>query len=224
MLDDSLPWNWDHAWAVLPEMLWTFLTVTLVITIASSAIAAVLGLIIALIRRTAPRPIAAVVTFVMNFIRMTPIVVQLLFGLFGLLALGIEIPPLIIGIAIFGIHYATYMAEVYRAGIEAVPPGQWEATTALSMSRGRTWSAVVIPQAVRATVPALGNYVISMFKETPFVSVIFVAEMVKTAQLYGGDNFRYIEPITLAGILFLAASYPTSLLIGRLEKRLAYKS
>ncbi len=224
MSDDSFPWNWDHVWGALPEMLWKFLTVTLVITIAASAIAAVLGLVIALIRRSAPRPIAAVVTFVMNFIRMTPIVVQLLFGLYGLLALGIDIPPMIIGIAIFGIHYATYMAEVYRAGIDAVPPGQWEAATALSMSRGRTWTAVVIPQAVRATVPSLGNYVISMFKETPFVSVIFVTDMVKAAQLYGGEHFRYVEAITLAGILFLAASYPTSLLIGRLEKRLAHKS
>jgi len=224
MTDDSFHWNWDHVWAALPPMLWSFLTVTLVITIASSAIAAVLGLLIALVRRSAPRPIAAVVTLVMNFIRMTPIVVQLLFGLYGLLALGIDIPPMVIGIVIFGIHYASYMAEVYRAGIDAVPPGQWEATTALSMSRRRTWTAVVIPQAVRATVPSLGNYVISMFKETPFVSVIFVADMVRTAQLYGGDHFRYIEAITLAGILFLAASYPTSLLIGRLEKRLAYKS
>lgn len=222
MIDDSFPWNWDHVWAVLPEMLWKFLTVTLVITVVSSLIAAVLGLIIALIRRTAPRAIAAVVTLVMNFVRMTPLVVQLLFGFFGLLALGIDVPPIAVGIVIFGIHYATYMAEVYRAGIDSIAPGQWEAATALSMSRRRTWSAVVIPQAVRATVPALGNYVISMFKETPFVSVIFVVDMVKAAQLYGGDHFRYVEAITLAGILFLAASYPTSLLIGRLEKRLAH--
>lgn len=221
MTDDSFLWNWEHAWAVLPSMLWTFLTVTLVLTIAGSAIAAVLGLIIALTRRTAPRPVAVLVAFVMNFIRMTPLVVQLLFGLYGLLALGIQIPPMIIGIVIFGTHYATYMAEVYRAGIDSIDPGQWEAATALSMSPGRTWTAVVIPQAVRATVPALGNYVISMFKETPFVSVIFVADMVAAAQEYGGDHFRYVEAITLAGILFLAASYPTSLLIGRLEKRLA---
>ncbi len=221
MIDTSF-WNWDHAWAVLPDMLWAFLRVTLVVTIAASAIAAVLGLAIALVRRTAPRPVAAVVTGVMNVIRMTPLVVQLLFALYGLLAIGAEVPSIAIAIVVFGIHYATYMADVYRAGIDAVPRGQWEATVALSMSRGRTWRAVVIPQALRATAPALGNYVISMFKETPFVSVIFVHDMVRTAQLYGGEHFRYIEAITLAGLLFLAASYPTSLLIARLEKRLAY--
>lgn len=211
-------WNWDHAFAVLPELLWRFLTVTLVVTVVASIIAAILGLIIALLRRTTPRPVAAVITAVMNFIRMTPIVVQLLFAFFALPA---EIPPIVIGIAVFGIHYATYMAEVYRAGIDAVPPGQWEAATALSMSSRRTWTAVVVPQAVRATLPALGNYVISMFKDTPFLSVILVVEMVRAAQLYGGEHFRYIEAITLAGLIFLAASYPTSLLIGRMEKRLA---
>ncbi|MFB7251926.1 ectoine/hydroxyectoine ABC transporter permease subunit EhuD [Microbacterium sp. NPDC056234] len=201
-------------------MIEKFVTVTMLVTVVGSAIAAVLGLIIAMVRRVAPRPVAAVVTFAMNFIRMTPIVVQLLFVYYAFTS----IPPLPLGIIVFGVHYATFMAEVYRAGIEAVPRGQWEATTALSMSRGRTWTAVVIPQAVRSTLPALGNYVISMFKDTPFLAVITVTDMVRAAQLFGGEHFRYIEAITLAGLLFLVASYPISVLIGRLEKRLAYTS
>src|SRR5690606_17019796 len=144
---------------------------------------------------------------------------QLIFAYFTFTS----ITPLTIGIIVFGIHYATYMAEVYRAGIESVPKGQWEATKALSMSPTRTWVAVIIPQAVRATVPALGNYAISMFKETPFLLMIGVVEMVQAGLIFGGNNFKYIEAITLAGIIFLLASYPTSLLIGRLEKRLAFK-
>lgn len=220
MNDDRVIWNWDHALAALPDMLWAFLTITLYVTVVGSLIAAVLGLLIALTRRTAPRPVAAVLTFVMNFIRMTPLVVQLLFAYYALTA----VPPLTLGVIIFGIHYATYMAEVYRAGIDAVPRGQWEATTALSMSRGRTWTAVIIPQALRSTLPALGNYVISMFKETPFLAVITVTDMVRAAQEYGGSHFRFMEAITMAGILFLVASYPTSLLIGRLEKRLVYST
>lgn len=220
MNDDRVIWSWDHALAALPDMLWAFLTVTVYVTLLGSIIAAVLGLLIALTRRTAPRPVAAVLTFVMNFIRMTPLVVQLLFAYYALTA----VPPLTLGVIIFGIHYATYMAEVYRAGIDAVPRGQWEATTALSMSRGRTWTAVIIPQAVRSTLPALGNYVISMFKETPFLAVLTVTDMVRAAQEYGGSHFRFMEAITMAGILFLVASYPTSLLIGRLEKRLVYST
>jgi polar amino acid transport system permease protein len=211
-------WDGELALEALPLLLRSFLTVTLLVTIAGSAIAAALGLVIAIARRIAPRPLAAILTFFVNFIRMTPIVVQLLFAYY----LFLDIQPLTIGIVVFGIHYATYMAEVYRAGIEAVPPGQWEAATALSMSRGRTWTAVIVPQAIRSTVPALGNYVISMFKDTPFLIAITVTEMVRTAQVFGGQHFRYIEAITLAGLIFLVASYPTSLLIRRLEKRLAY--
>ncbi|WP_105566263.1 ectoine/hydroxyectoine ABC transporter permease subunit EhuD [Microbacterium halophytorum] len=217
MIDESL-WNWEHVFAALPDMLWTFLSVTLLVTIVGSAIAAALGLGLELLRRSVPVPVEKVITFLMNFIRMTPLVVQLLFIYFAF----VQIDPMVIGIVVFGVHYATFMAEVYRAGIDSVAPGQWEATTALSMSRRRTWTAVIVPQAVRATAPALGNYVISMFKETPFLATITVIDMLGSAQAYGGSHFRYIEVITVAGLLFLAASYPTSLLVTRLEKRLAY--
>ncbi|MFA5605802.1 MAG: ectoine/hydroxyectoine ABC transporter permease subunit EhuD [Leucobacter sp.] len=213
-------WDWEHAWAALPSMLEAFVKVTLLVTILGSAIAAALGLVLAIARRNAPRPISSVLTFLINFVRMTPVVVQLMFAFY----LFVKIDPVTIGIIVFGVHYATYMAEVYRAGIDAVPTGQWEAARALSMSRSRTWLAVIIPQAVRATLPSLGNYVIAMFKETPFLLAITVIELVRAAQIYGGQHFRYIEAITLAGVIFLLASYPTSLLIGRLEKRLAYKS
>ena len=214
----GLSWNWQHVWDSLPSLLEGFFTVTLVVTVESSINAAVLALVVAILRRSAPAPLAAAVTFVVNFIRMTPIVVQLLFVYFTLVALD----PLTIGIIVFGVHYATYMAEVYRAGIDSVPRGQWEATTALSMSRGRAWRAVIIPQAVRATLPALGNYVISMFKDTPFLIAITIPEMVSNALDYGGDHFRYTEVIVLAGVIFLLASYPTSLLIRRLEQRIAF--
>lgn len=217
MIDTSL-WNWDHVWASLPDMLMAFVKVTLLVTIVGSAIAIVLGLVIALVRRSAPQPISGIVTFLMNFIRMTPLVVQLLFMYYALTSWS----PLMVGIVVFGVHYATFMAEVYRAGIDSVPRGQWEATTALSMTPGRTWIAVIIPQAVRATVPALGNYVISMFKETPFLVAVSVIDMVGAARAYGADHFRFTEVFIVAGVLFLIASYPTSLLINRLEKRLAY--
>lgn len=213
-------WNWAFAWDVLPDLLLGFLQATLVVTVLGTAIAAVLGLIIAIVRRSAPKPVAAVVTLFVNFIRMTPIVVQLLFAYYAFL----QLDALTIGVIVFGIHYATYMAEVYRAGIDAVPSGQWEAATALSLPRGRTWVAVIVPQALRSTIPALGNYAISMFKDTPFLLTIGVVEMVQAGLIFGGNHFSYIEPITLAGVIFLVASYPTSILIRRLEKRLAFTS
>ena len=219
MNNDGL-WNWDYALDALPILLQAFVKVTLLVTVVGSAIAAVLGLIIAIARRSLPQPFAGILAFIVNFIRMTPIVVQLLFAYY----LFTSVSPLTMGIVIFGIHYATYMAESYRAGIDSVPQGQWEATTALSMSKQRTWVAVIIPQALRATIPSLGNYVIAMFKDTPFLMAITVTELVRAAQLFGGQHFRYLEAITIAGVIFLLASYPTSLLIGKLEKRLAYQT
>lgn len=211
-------WDWDHAFAVFPVLLDGF-KITLLATVLGTLIALVLGLVVAMIRRSAPRLLSAPVTGVVEFIRMTPLVVQLVFAN---LALSPYIDStLAIGIWVLGIHYTTYMAEVYRAGIDSVPKGQWEAATALSLPRLRTWQSVVVPQAIRNTLPALGNYAISMFKETPFFVVIYIPEMVRNAQTYGGDTFRYTEAITLAGLIFLAASYPTSLLIRRLEKKLA---
>lgn len=219
-MDDQPIWSWAAAWEVLPDLLLGFVKATLVVTVVGTIIAAILGLLIAMARRSLPRPISAVISFLVNFVRMTPIVMQLMFAY----AAFTSVEPLTIGIIIFGIHYSTYMAEVYRAGIESVPAGQWEACTALSMSKGRTWIAVVIPQALRATIPSLGNYAISMFKDTPFLISISVVEMVQAGLAYGGSHFKYIEPITLSGLIFLAASYPTSLLVNRLEKRLAFKS
>lgn len=214
----NFEWNWNTAWDVLPELLMAFLQVTLVITVASTVIAALLGLVIAVLRRSVPRPVDGVIKFVVDFIRMTPIVVQLLLVYYTFT----NFSAMTCAIIVFGIHYSTYMAEVYRAGIDAVPKGQWEATTALSMSRRRTWTAVVIPQALRATVPSLGNYAISMFKDTPFVIIIGLVDVVQRSLIYGGNTFNYVEPLTLVGVIFLAASYPTSLLVGRLEKRLAF--
>lgn len=215
---NSTWWEWDHAFTVFPMLLDGF-KITLLATALGTLIALVLGLVVAMTRRSAPRLLSAPVTGVVEFIRMTPLVIQLVFAN---LALSPYIDStLAIGICVLGIHYTTYMAEVYRAGIDSVPKGQWEAATALSLPRLRTWRKVVVPQAIRNTLPALGNYAISMFKETPFFVVIYIPEMVRNAQTYGGDTFRYTEAITMAGLIFLAASYPTSLLIRRLEKKLA---
>ncbi|MFA3899541.1 ectoine/hydroxyectoine ABC transporter permease subunit EhuD [Rhodococcus qingshengii] len=213
----SVEWSWQRAADSLPILIDGF-TITVLATVLGMAIASVLGLVIAIARRTCPAYVRVPLRWITEFIRLTPLVVQLLF-VYYLLP---QFSALQIGIAVLGVHYSTYMAEVYRAGIEAVPAGQWEAARALSLPTTRTWRAVVLPQAVRATLPALGNYAISMFKDTPFLFAITVVELVTAAQQYGARTFQYLEPITMAGVIFLLASYPTSVLIRQVEKRLAY--
>jgi polar amino acid transport system permease protein len=213
----TVEWSWQRAGEALPVLLEGF-RITLLATVLGFALAAVLGLAVAIMRRSLPKVLAKLLSAIVEFIRLTPLVVQLLF-VYYLLP---QFSALQIGIAVLGIHYATYMAEVYRAGIEAVPVGQWEAARALSLPPARTWRAVILPQAIRRVVPALGNYAVSMFKDTPYLFTISVVEMVTAAQQFGARNFQYLEPLTMAGLIFLAASYPTSVLIRRLERRLAY--
>ena len=210
-------WSWDHAAAVLPDLL-KGLGITVLATVVGMIIAAILGLIVAIVRRSGIKVVTIPVGFLVEFIRSTPLLVQLVFANL----MFTQFPSLAVGCVVLGIHYATYMSEVYRAGIDAVPGGQWEAAVALDLPRSRTWRAVILPQAIRNTLPGLGNYAISMFKETPFLAVITVHEMVFEARAYGADHFAYTEAFTLAGLVFLVASYPTSLLMRKLEKRLGH--
>lgn len=209
-------WSWERAAEALPPILEGF-RITLLATVVGTVIAAVLGLLVALVRRSRSRWVTAPVGLVVEFVRSTPLLVQLVFVYLMLPG----VPALVVGCAVLGVHYATYMSEVYRAGIDAVPRGQWEAAKALDLPRTRVWRAVVLPQAVRKTLPGLGNYAISMFKETPFLFAISVVEMFTAAQQFGARNFVYTEALTMVGLLFLLASYPTSLLVRRLENRLA---
>ncbi|MDT7619278.1 MAG: polar amino acid transport system permease protein [Pseudonocardiales bacterium] len=213
-------WDWGYAFQVLPQLL-RALQVTLEITVLGSVVALVLGLVIAVVRRAKVPVLDQVLWAVVEFIRSTPLLVQVFFLYFALPRFGVTLSALTVGVIGLGVHYATYTSEVYRAGIDAVPRGQWEAATALSLSPGRTWTGVILPQAIPRVLPALGNYVISMFKEVPLLLAISVIEVVNKAKELGSATFRFTEPYTIAGLLFLVLSYPASILIRRLERRRA---
>jgi len=212
-------WNWDYFWESVPLLL-EGLLVTLELTVLGSLLAYVLGLVFALVRRARIPVLSQVVYLFIEVVRSTPLLIQV-FIVFYLLwpALGIRPSAFVTGVFALGVHYATYTAEVYRAGIEAVPKGQWEAATALSLPRARVWTGIVLPQAVPRVVPALGNYMISMFKETPLLLSIGVLDVLNRAKEQGAETFQVIEPYTLAGILFLLISYPSSILVRKLERR-----
>lgn len=215
-------WSWDFVWQILPDLL-KALEITVEATLIGSAIAMVLGLVLAVGRRSHNRFISWPVAAFVEVVRSTPLLVQLYFLFFVLPDLGITLGPLLAGVIGLGLHYSTYTSEVYRAGIEGVPRGQWEAATALNLSARRTWMGVVLPQAIPKVIPALGNYVNGMFKDTPLLSAITVVELLNEAHAIGAQTFRYLEPITLVGVLFFVVSYPTALLVRRLEARLAPK-
>ncbi|MCK9872755.1 ectoine/hydroxyectoine ABC transporter permease subunit EhuD [Nocardiopsis dassonvillei] len=208
---------WDFEWTfeVMPDLLGG-LWVTVQVTVLGYLIALVLGLLIAIVRRVPL--VGAVLHAVMEFIRTTPLIIQLVFVF--LLAPSF-VTGFTVGVVVIGVHYAAYTAEVYRSGIEGVAKGQWEAARALSLPASRTWGAIVLPQAIRKTIPALGNYLIAMFKDTPLLLAISVPELLTEAQQVGSADFRIVEAYTLVGILFLLVSVPSAILIRRLERRYA---
>lgn len=215
-------WDWDYAWEVLPTIVGEGLRTTLLATAFGSVLAYTLGLVLALARRAPSAAVRAVVWAFIEFIRSTPLLVQIFFFFFVLPSVGLKFDPLTTGVIAIGLHYSTFTAEVYRAGIEAVPRGQWEAAVALSLPMRRTWTSVILPQAIPRVLPALGNYTISMLKETPLLLMIGVLDIVGVANQVGSRAFRYVEPITIAGVLFLVLSLSASLLVRWLEKRVRY--
>jgi polar amino acid transport system permease protein len=176
----------------------------------------------ALLMRTPSRWVRWPVGVVTEFIRDTPLLVQLFFLFYVMPEWGLTMSALTTGVLGIGLHYSTYTMQVYRAGIEAVPIGQWEAATALNLPTARTWRVVILPQAIRRVVPALGNYVISMLKDTPMLMAITVLDMLGRARLFSQQNFQFTEPLTVIGVAFVLISYLASLLLRALERRLVH--
>ncbi|WOH80341.1 amino acid ABC transporter permease [Bradyrhizobium sp. BEA-2-5] len=192
---------------------------TAIIAMISFAGAAALGLTWELLRRShpAPRPI---VQFVIDAIRSTPALVQIYFLFFVLPYYGITLPPLLVGSLALSFYYSGYMAEVFKAGIDAVPVGQSEAAQSLGLSWSDTIGFVILPQMLRNVAAPLGAYSISILKSTPLLAVISVPEMLGSALDVASDTYRYAEPMFVAGILFLAMSLVAVFCISQLELRL----
>ncbi|WP_368516814.1 ectoine/hydroxyectoine ABC transporter permease subunit EhuD [Rhizobium sp.] len=217
--------TWDtsttlsFALSILP-ILGIGLIVTLEAAAAGFAIALVIGLVFALLRRSRFVAISWPTAFVIEFLRDTPLLVQLFFLYYVLPIYGIVLPAFLTGALALGLQYSGYTSEVYRGGLDAVPLGQWEAATALNLSRGRTYWDIIIPQAITRIIPAMGNYLVSMLKETPVLSVVTVVDMLNLANLIGDRTFEYLVPLSLVGLIFLILTLVCSAAIHWLEKAL----
>lgn len=213
-------WDWEYTREIFPDLL-DGLVVTVQATIFGIVLAMVLGLVFAILRRSEIRLISWPTAWVIEFIRSTPLLVQLFMLFYVLPRYGVRIDAFTTGVIGLGVHYATYTSEVYRSGIEGVPRGQWEASTALNLSTITTWTRVVLPQAIPTVIPALGNYLIAMFKEVPLLATITVLDVLGEGRAACSRSFQCVEPYTLVGLMFLAVSIPASILVRQLEVRLA---
>lgn len=196
------------------------LMVTLAAAMLGYAIALVLGLVVSVLKRSRYRIISWPVAFIMEFIRDTPLLIQLFFLYYVLPRFGIVLPAFLTGAVAIGIQYSAYTSEVYRAGIDAVAKGQWEAARALNLGVFRTYKAIIFPQAVPRTVPALGNLLVGILKETPLLSTVSVLEMLSVATIIGDRTYQYSLPLTIVAFLMLLTTSFFSYVVRLLEQRL----
>lgn len=201
---------------------WTLLQ-GLSVTVLLTAIVILLSLALAIpiaLFRLSPNAVLRVITgFYVEVIRGTPLLLQLVYIYYVLPGLGINLDPFAAAVAGLTLNYTAYMSEVYRGGILAVPKNQWEAAATVGMTTTTAFLRIILPQVFRIVTPTLGNYFISLFKDTALASVVTVQELTFTGQIISARSYQYFTIYTVTGLLYLAVGYPSALFVRWLERR-----
>lgn len=195
------------------------LSITVLLTVIVIVLALILGLAVALARLYAPGWVKWIVAAYVEVIRGTPLLLQLIYIYYVLPEVGIRLNAFAAAIIGLTLNYAAYLSEVYRAGIVAVAKGQSDAAAALGMTRGLALRRIILPQAIRTVIPSLGNYLISLFKDTALCSVVSVQEVLFTAQIMAARNYQYFTLYTVVGIFYFSVGFPAARLVDWLERR-----
>ncbi|MEF9385800.1 ectoine/hydroxyectoine ABC transporter permease subunit EhuD [Ralstonia solanacearum species complex bacterium KE056] len=209
----------EHAQEFLPILL-QGAVVTVEVTVLSFLLSSVIGLALALMRLSPVKAVSAAGATIVNIIRGLPIIVQLFYIYFVLPDVGIQLTAFQAGVIGLGIAYSAYQAENFRAGIEAVDPGQREAAQAMGMRGALIMRRVILPQAFRIALPPYGNTLVMMLKDSSLVSTITVAEMTRAGQLIASSTFQNMTVYTLVALLYLLMSLPLVFGLRRLERRM----
>lgn len=201
---------------------------TLILSFFAVLVGVGLGLILAIIKYMANHMEKNIILTILNWIaniyitiiRGTPVYVQLLIIYFFVFA-QMDTSPLVPAVICFGINSSAYVAEIIRAGIEAVDPGQMEAGRSLGLSWGQTMISIIMPQAIKNILPALGNEFIVLIKETAIVGTIAVMDVTKAAQNIGGITFKFLPPLLITAAMYLVVVILLTKLLDTFERRLA---
>ena len=197
------------------------LAVTVYLTLIVIVMSAVLAIPVALARMSSSRLIRLPVDAYVEVARATPLLLQLIYIYYVLPSIGIRLPQMLCAFIGLTFNYTAYMSEVYRGGINAVAQGQWLAAAALGMTDSLAFRRIILPQAVRIVIPSLGNYFISLFKDTALASAVAVPELTYAAEWLNVNTFRTIEAWTFASVMYLIAGYGIAFILRRVERRYA---
>jgi His/Glu/Gln/Arg/opine family amino acid ABC transporter permease subunit len=212
-------------WAVMVQRFPYFLSVllggaamTVEVTVGALAFALVAGLVVALLRMSRWRVVRVLAGVYVELIRGTPALAQLFIIYFGLPDLGVSPKPVTAAIIGLGINGAAYLAEIYRAGIEAIHKGQIEAALSLGMTPRRAMQYIILPQALRLMLPPITNFSILLLKDTALVSVIAAPEIMFFARNLVTETYQSMHVYLLAAVIYLCMTIPLSRLVARLER------
>ncbi|MDO4484214.1 MAG: amino acid ABC transporter permease [Clostridia bacterium] len=180
----------------------------------------IIGLIVAIFRRTKIWPLRILMNIYVAFIRGTPLLVQVLLIVYGLPQLGVRLPRMTSCIIALAINSGAYMAELIRAGLQSVDKGQVEAADSLGMNGFQKMTNVILPQAIKVTLPAMGNEFIAIIKESSVLYSVGVYELTYQANKLASTNFRYIETLLVSAMIYFVLTYAATKLLGLLERRM----
>jgi polar amino acid transport system permease protein len=213
--------DWDFVVRSGPVIVLQGAPITVLVSLLSILFATILAVLGALARISRNPMLNAVGSFYVSLFRGTPLLLQIIFIYFALPQLDIILDPIPSGVAALSLNYGAYMTEIFRAGIQAVPGGQREAAQALGMPEPLVMRRIVLPQAVRIVIPAIGNEFIAMIKDSALVSIITVHETLFLAQRLGRTAFQPLTALLIAGAVYWTLTIIFSLFQERLERRLA---
>ncbi len=194
---------------------------TLLLALAAVIFGSIIGVFLALMRLSNIKPLKYLAASYIEFVRGTPLLVQLFIIFYGLpVVTGMRFPDIVAGAMALSFNSAAYVAEIIRAGIQSVDKGQMEAARSLGMPHGISMRYIVIPQAFKNILPALGNEFIVIIKESAIVSVIGIYDIMRSANIIRGITYRPFEPLIVAAFIYFIITFSLSNLMGVVERRM----
>ena len=215
----SYTWDFSAFFKYLPFLL-QGLEVTLYVSFLATCVGLAAGLVVALARLSPVPPLRWLAAFYLDFLRSTPLMIQLVWVFFALpILLGYSLPPVVTAVVTLGAYAGAYLAEIFRAGIVSIATGQRHAGLALGMTRTQVMRRIILPQAVVRMLPPIANTLITLIKDSSLVSVISVAELMWAAQSLASVTLRPVEILTGTGLLYVLVAYPLSLGVELVRRR-----
>ena len=216
-------WNWSSVWAYRAQFLWGWFT-TLGISLGAMVVSIIVGFTLMIGRRSSCMPVHLLSTGVVEVLRGSPLLVQLLLGYY-IVATALNLGnPLAVGTVLLGCFEGAYLAEIFRGAIESIGASQREAARAVGFDTAQTYRYVIIPQAVRRALPGTTGQMVSLIKDSSLLSVIGIEELVQKVRIMNSSSYTALEGYLPLAVAYLIVTIPLSWYARRLERSFAYET